>query len=93
MVVLILVVAAFGAVLGNMFSKTPAIASAYIFKIIAALILGVLLYRVKMNFTFATLIGIVMLCFALWLGTKLPVKFSYYTWMYIIHKSKRFFFT
>ncbi len=80
---LILVVAAFGAVLGNMFSKTPAIASAYIFKIIAALILGVLLYRVKMNFTLATLIGIVMLCFALYLGPKLPVQASYQTWMYV----------
>jgi carbon starvation protein len=80
---LILVVAAFSAVLGSMFSHTPAIASAYLFKICAALILGVLLYRVKMNFTLATLIGIAMLCFALWLGTKLPLQASYQTWMYV----------
>ena len=58
---LILVVAAFGAVLGGMFVRTPAIASAYLWAIVAAIILGILISRVKMNFTAATLIGIVML--------------------------------
>ncbi|MDO9529140.1 MAG: carbon starvation protein A [Syntrophales bacterium] len=80
---LILVVAAFAAIVGGMFVRTPAIASAYLWKILAALILGVLLYRVKMNFGLATIIGIVMLTIAIWLGTVTPIKLSYMIWMWV----------
>ncbi|MBW2595976.1 MAG: carbon starvation protein A [Deltaproteobacteria bacterium] len=80
---LILVVAAFGAIVGGMFVKTPAIASAYAWKIAAGLILGVLLYRLKMNFGAATIIGIAMLVAAIWLGTVTPIKLSYITWMWV----------
>jgi len=78
---LILVVAAFGAVVGGMFVKIPAIASAFIWMIVAALILGVLIYRMKMNFTGATLIGVAMLIAAIWLGVEFPIKASFNTWM------------
>ena len=78
---LILVVAAFGAVVGGMFVRTPAIASAFIWMIVAAVILGVLMYRVKMNFTGATLIGIAMLVAAIWLGVQFPIKAGFDTWM------------
>ncbi len=81
---LILVIAAFGAVLGGMFVRTPEIPSAYIMKIIAALILGVLMYRIKMNFALATVIGIVMLALAIWLGSVLPIKASKNTWYVIM---------
>ncbi len=80
---LILVVAAFAAIVGGMFVRTPAIASAYLWKILAALILGVLLYRVKMNFGLATIIGIIMLTIAIWLGTVTPIKLSYMNWMWV----------
>ena len=80
---LILVVAAFGAIVGGMFVRTPAIASAYAWKILAGLTLGVLLYRVKMNFGVATIIGIAMLIAAIWLGTVTPIKLSYITWMWV----------
>jgi len=79
---LVLVVAAFGAVVGGMFVRTPAIASAFIWMIVAALILGVLVYRIKMNFTAATGIGIVMLIIAIWLGVAFPIKAGYMTWMW-----------
>jgi len=81
---LVLVVAAFGAVLGGMFVKTPAIASAYLWSIGAALILGVLIYRMKMNFTAATLIGIVMLFASIILGVEFPIPATYETWMYVM---------
>jgi len=80
---LILVVAAFAAIIGGMFARTPEIASSYVWKIVAALILGVLIYRAKMNFSVATIIGILMLCFAIWLGTKTPMKATYGTWMWV----------
>jgi carbon starvation protein len=80
---LILVVAAFAAICGGMFVKTPEIAAAYLWKILAALILGVLLYRIKINFTLATVIGILMLAAAIWLGSLKGVTASYNTWMVI----------
>ena len=78
---LVLVVAAFGAIIGRMFVATPAIASAFIWMIVAALILGVLMYRVKMNFNAATLIGIVMLIAAIIIGVEMPITATYQTWM------------
>lgn len=80
---LVLVVAAFGAIIGGIYTKSPAVASAYIFKIIAALILGVLLYRTKLSFTVSTIIGIIMLCIALALGPEFPIPASYGTWMWV----------
>ena len=80
---LMLVVAAFGAIIGGMFVRTPEIASSYAWKILAALVLGVLMYRVKMNFVAVTIIGIVMLSLAIWLGTVTPIKASYGIWMWV----------
>jgi len=80
---LILVVAAFSAIVGGMFVRTPEIAAAYAWKIVAALILGVMLYRTKMNFAVATIIGVIMLCAAIWLGTLKGIPLSYITWMWV----------
>lgn len=81
---LILVVAAFSAVLGGMFISDPKVPSAYIFKLVAALILGVLLYRTKLSFVFSTLIGIVLLCVAIWAGTMLPITMSRNAWFLVM---------
>ncbi len=80
---LILVVAAFANVIGSMFARTPSIGSASIFMTFAAIILGVLIYRLKMNLTVATLIGIVLMCIAIWMGPQFPIPLSYETWMVI----------
>lgn len=81
---LILVIGAFGAVLGNMFIGNGSVPSAYLLKLVAALILGMLLYRVKMNFTLATLIGIVLLVLAIIGGYMFPINASYGTWMVVM---------
>ncbi len=81
--VLILLIAAFAAIVGGMFVKTPTIAAAYLWKIVAALILGVLLYRARMDFVVATLIGIIMLCAAILLGSVKGLSLSYTAWMWI----------
>jgi carbon starvation protein len=80
---LVLVVAAFSAIVGQMFVKTPEIAAAYLWKILAALILGVLLYRTKLNFWVSTIIGIIMLVLAIWFGSLKGVPASYNTWMVV----------
>ncbi|MCF7936864.1 MAG: carbon starvation protein A [Synergistales bacterium] len=81
---LILVIGAFGAVLGNMFIANGQVPSAYILKLVAALILGVLLYRVKMNFTAATVIGIIMLILAIIGGHQFPINASRDVWMLVM---------
>ena len=81
---IILVIAAFGAVVGGMYVAQPAVASSYVLKLIAALILGFLMYKVKMDFRLATLIGIVLLIFAIIGGTWLPIKLGWGAWMIII---------
>lgn len=82
--ILILIVGAFGAVLGGMFVGSPAVPSAYILKLIGALILGVLMYRVKMNFTLATIIGIIMLALAVWGGTLMPLVAPKSVWFVVM---------
>lgn len=82
-ILLLLVIAAFAAIVGGMFVRSAPTASAYIFKIVSALILGVLMYRTKMNFGLATVLGILMLAASLWLGTLYPVQATYGTWMVV----------
>ncbi|HDD44368.1 MAG TPA: carbon starvation protein A, partial [Candidatus Desulfofervidus auxilii] len=81
--VLILVVAAFGAVLGKIFVAKPQVPPSYFLQIVAALILGFLLYRLRISFLLATLIGIIMLIGAIVLGMYFPINASYKTWMFI----------
>ncbi|MDL1956266.1 MAG: carbon starvation protein A [Candidatus Desulfofervidus auxilii] len=81
--VLILVVAAFGAVLGKIFVAKPQVPPSYFLQIVAALILGLLLYRLRISFLLATLIGIIMLIGAIVLGMYFPINASYKTWMFI----------
>ncbi len=81
---LILVIGAFGAVLGGMFIGNGSIPTAYLLKLVAALILGVLMYRVKLNFTLSTVIGIVMLGLAIWLGSIFPITASKNVWYLVM---------
>ena len=80
---LVLLIGAFGREIGKMFVNTPSIASAFVWLIVAAIILGILIYRAKMNFIGATVIGIVMLFLSIWLGVVFPMKASYMTWMWV----------
>jgi len=81
---LVLVVAAFGTVISSMFVKTPEIAGASIFVTFAAMILGYLIYVMKMNLPVATIIGIVLMCIAIWGGTVVPVPLSFEMWLVIL---------
>jgi carbon starvation protein len=82
--VLILIVAAFGSIIGKMFAGDPRVPSAYLFKVLAALVLGRLMYKTKLPFSVSTIIGIVMLIAALWLGTAIPITLGYKTWLVIM---------
>ncbi len=81
--VLILVVAAFGAVLGKVFIKQPAVPTAYLIKIVGAFILGALLYRLRVPLGLGTLFAILWLALSIYLGKFFPIKASYQTWMIV----------
>jgi carbon starvation protein len=81
--VLILIVAAFGAVLGKLYVKQPGVPTAYLFKVLSALFLGYLLYKVKMDFRLATLIGISLLVASIILGKQLPINATYKVWLVV----------
>ncbi len=81
---LILIIAAFGAVIAGMFIHDPSVASSYIFIIISALLLGVMMYRLKWNFILSTVIGVVLLGFSLWLGIRVPITLGWNSWILIL---------
>lgn len=81
---LVLVVAAFSTVIAGMFTKTPEVAAASIYVTVVAVFLGLLIYRVKMNLPAATVIGILLMLAAIWLGTLTPVRAGYETWLVVL---------
>lgn len=82
--VLVLLVAAFSTVIGNVYVAQSSVPTTQFLMIFAAIILGILLYRIRIPFRLATLIGIFMLFLAIILGKFFPFKASYQTWMIII---------
>ncbi len=78
--VLILVVAAFAAVITSIFVKTPEVASASLFFIVSALIVGFLMYRVRVGIIPATAIGLLLLVGSIWLGFQFPLPLTQEQW-------------
>ena len=72
---LLLVVAAFVAVVSKLVTTTPQAATATLLFLVVAVILGWLMYKVKLNFYASTIIGLVLLVIAVWLGLKYPLVF------------------
>ncbi|WP_035588763.1 carbon starvation CstA family protein [Hippea jasoniae] len=81
--VLILVVAAFGAVLGMIFVKQPAVPTAYILQVIFAIILGYVMYKLKAPFSISTLLAIALLAVSIYLAVKFPTHAAYKIWMVV----------
>jgi len=81
--VLILVVAAFGAVLGNIFVKQPSVPTAYILQVLFALILGYIMYRIKASFSISTIIAIIMLITSIVVAKYYPLHAAYKLWMVV----------
>ncbi|AFK22430.1 carbon starvation protein A [Pyrococcus sp. ST04] len=77
---LILVIAAFAAVIAGIFVKTPGAATASILFLLIAVLLGWLLYKVKIDFKLGTIIGIILLILAIYIGFKFPLVASKEAW-------------
>ena len=78
---LLLVVAAFVSVVAGIFSGTPEAATAAILFLVSAVILGWLLYKVKINFYLGTAIGLILVALSVFLGFKFPIVASKHAWM------------
>ena len=82
--VLILLIASFGAIIGQLHVKQPEVPTVYILTIMIALFFGYLLYKVKINFKIATLIGLLLLVLAIYAGQLFPIAASYKVWMVVL---------
>jgi carbon starvation protein len=82
--ILILIVGAFAAVIGGLFLSNPAIPTNFVLLLVAALILGVLIYRVKMNFTLASVIGLVLLVGTIYFAEQMPINLGREAWFLIM---------
>lgn len=82
--ILILLVGAFSAVLGGLFVGNPAVPANFVLLLVAALILGALIYRVKMNFVAASIIGVVLLAASIFFAPLMPITASRETWFLVM---------
>lgn len=78
---LVLLMAAFMAVIAKLFVGQPAVPSAAFLFIIAAVVFGWMLYQQKMGFGISTTAGLIMVIAAIWLGVQFPVTLSYQAWL------------
>ena len=76
---LILVLAAFTAVIAGIFTRVPEVATASIAFIAIAIITGFIMYKAKINFYVSTVIGLILLASAIWFGFQYPIKADFQT--------------
>ena len=81
---LVLVVAAFAAVLEGLFVADPAVPAAAIYLIISAVILGRLMYSTNLPFQVSTIIGIALLILTVILANAFPIELGADAWYLIM---------
>jgi len=81
---LILVVAVFTRIVATTFVQQPEVATASMFFVGLAVLFGLALYQAKMPLVPATMVGVVLLGFGIWLGQVAPLRLSYEMWTLIL---------
>jgi len=81
---LLLVVAAFGAVIGNLFHKLPTVATASMTQILLALILGAVMYRIGLKIEISAAIAAIFIILSILIGSALPVQLDYQAWILVL---------
>ena len=80
----ILVVAAFGDIVAGQFAGNGAVASTFFLFCLAAIVLGLLMYRTRLPFVVSSLIGIVLLVLAFAIGRRVGIPASKDVWFLVI---------
>lgn len=81
---LILVIAVFTIIVADTFTSIPSVATSSILFIISAILFGVLVYRLKMNLTLATLIGLILMVLSIYLGNNFPLHLNKNMWQLVL---------
>ncbi|WP_323720555.1 carbon starvation protein A [Acetomicrobium sp.] len=80
---LVLALGAFSTSLAYLYVARPDVGSMSMWFIVAAVITGFLLYKLRINFLVGTIVGILLTLVAIWLGFKTPLVLSYKGWLII----------
>jgi carbon starvation protein len=83
-VTLVLVIAAFDVIVAKTFVTSPEVATASILFLLLALVFGFLRYRAGLSLLPLTILGILGLGVALWVGFLYPLKLSAEAWRYLL---------
>lgn len=81
---LILVIAVFTIIVADTFYHIPSVATSSMFFMISAILFGIMIYRIKLNLTIATLIGILMMALSIYLGIYFPIQLDKNIWQLIL---------
>ena len=81
---LILVIAVFARTVASIFVKTPAAASSSALFILLAVCFGLLIYRFRFSFHWASLFGVLFLIGCIVLGNRFPLHFNYTVWIVLL---------
>ena len=80
---LVLALGAFSTSLAYLYVARPDVGSMSMWFIVAAVITGFLLYKLRINVLVGTIVGILLTLVAIWLGFKTPLVLSYKGWLII----------
>ena len=81
---LVLVIAVFCKIVASTFTSTPAAATSSILFIVLAVIFGMSIYRLKVPFWLATIVGVILLFACVILGIRFPLHLSTNGWIYLL---------
>lgn len=70
---LVLIISAFAMLVATTFVKTPEVATASVLFIFLAIIFGLSVYRMNAPLAIATIVGVALLLFCVWVGVKFPI--------------------
>ncbi len=81
---LVLVIAVFAAAASKTFVTTPQVVIPTFGLVFVAILIGVLIYRLKLNLILSTIIGILLLFGLIVLGYRFPIHASFKFWLFIL---------
>ncbi len=81
---LVLVIAVFTIIVADTFANIPTVATSSMLFMISAIIFGLMVYRLKLKLTFATLIGLALIALSIYFGIIYPIKLDKFLWQFIL---------
>ncbi|ABU82500.1 carbon starvation protein A [Ignicoccus hospitalis] len=81
---LLLVIAAFGAVIGHLFVKIPMVATASMTQIALAVLLGYLMYQKSLKPVQSAAVAVVLILISILIAENFPIKLSYNDWVAVL---------